>query len=157
MCDVMSFWERNPPQRKNMKTLRKGQVLPSSTTSVVSPCLIPCCLQIPTEGPAEQYKFVFKKKFWFNEFNDSELAGNEVAFNLIYCQVISSSCSILEALSRFNTYHASLQLVDDFINSRLPMEEDFCLQLAAILVGARLGSSSLLNAYAPSLSSTSVR
>jgi hypothetical protein len=37
--------------------------------------------------------------------------------------------------------------VDDFINSRLPLSEDICLQLAAILVGARLGGSSLLNSY----------
>lgn len=103
VCDMMWLWEKTPLNHRKSKTLRRSQM--------------------PSMDVGDQpYKFVFKKKFWFNEFTETELGANEVAFNLIYCQ-----------------------LVDDFINSRLPLSEDICLQLAAILVGARLGGSSLLN------------
>lgn len=45
-------------------------------------------MQMPSMDVGDQpYKFVFKKKFWFNEFTETELGANEVAFNLIYCQV----------------------------------------------------------------------
>jgi hypothetical protein len=47
--------------------------------------------QVPTIDVGDQhFKFMFKKKFWFNEFTEAELGANEIAFNLVYCQVPKS-------------------------------------------------------------------
>jgi hypothetical protein len=59
-----------------------------------------------------------------------------------------STCTHRRVAALLTSGNHDSQLVDDFINSRLPLNEDVCLQLAAILVGARLGGSSLLNSYA---------
>lgn len=105
---MMWLWEKTPLNHRKSKTLRRSQVhttarasnLQHSThkrvhevtqaltrvLSVVILFLVP--MQIPSMDVGDQiYKFVFKKKFWFNEFTETELGANEVAFNLIYCQV----------------------------------------------------------------------
>jgi hypothetical protein len=102
---MMWLWEKTPLSHRKSKTLRRSQVHTTARASnlehathkrvhEVTQALTCGDLfsrakkQIPSMDVGDQlYKFVFKKKFWFNEFTETELGANEVAFNLIYCQV----------------------------------------------------------------------